>query len=109
MVDLLITHWDSVLVVIAFIALIIYLVKKGAQKKVNNMLFYLVTEAEAIFGSGTGELKYAAVVTSLYEILPSILKILLTEKQIDDMIEQAVQDMKEYLKEHPETLTDMRY
>lgn len=91
------SNWDSILVVIAFIVLVIYLAKRGATKKIDEMLFYLVSEAESIFGNGTGELKYAAVVTWLYEQLPTILKILFTAKQIDGMIEEAVARMKEYL------------
>lgn len=97
MQEMIVTHWDSILVVVIFILVIFYLLKRGATKQVNQMLFYLVTEAERDFGSGTGQLKYAAVVTWLYEKLPLIVKILFTEKQIDNMIEQAVQDMKKYL------------
>ena len=102
MIDLLIANWDSVLVVVLFLLLITFLMKRGAEKKVRSMLFYLVTEAEAIFGNGTGELKYAAVVTWLYEKLPLILKVLFTEKQLYKMIEEAVQDMKDYLDTNPE-------
>lgn len=97
MIDFLTSNWDSVLVVILFLLLIVYLIKRGATKQVNEILFYLVTEAEATFGSGTGELKYAAVVAWLYEKLPTIIKILFTEKQIDNLIENAVSRMKEYL------------
>ena len=61
------------------------------------MLFYLIIEAEKAFGGGTGQLKYAAVVTWLYERLPTIIKILFTEKQIDGMLEDAVTKMKKYL------------
>lgn len=101
MIDFMLTNWDSLLVVIAFVVLVLYLLKKGAEKKVNSMLFYLVTEAEMIFGSGTGELKYASVVTALYDVLPTVLKILFTQKQIDNMINDAVEDLKEYLKRNP--------
>lgn len=97
MIDLLVNHWDSVLVVVVFLGFVFFLLKRGANKKVRKMLFYLVSEAETIFGSGTGELKYAAVVTWIYERLPLILKFLFTEKQIDSMIEDAVQEMKDYL------------
>lgn len=102
MIDFIIAHWDSLLVVVLFILLVGFLLKRGAEKKVRSMLFYLVTEAEAIFGGGTGDLKYTAVVTWLYEKLPSILKILFTAKQIDKMIDGAVQEMKEYLDKNPQ-------
>ena len=97
MIDFIFVNWDSVIVVILFIVFILLSIKRGAIKQVNQMLFYLVTEAEAQFGNGTGALKYAAVTTWLYERLPTIVKILFTEKQIDEIIEKAVSDMKKYL------------
>ncbi len=54
--------------------------------------------AEKEFGAGTGILKYSAVSTWLYDKLPNLAKILLTKKQIDEIIEFAVDKMKEYLK-----------
>lgn len=97
MINFIIANWDSVLVVVLFILFLLVLIKKGAIKQVNEMLFYLVTEAEAQFGGGTGQLKYAAVVAWLYEKLPTIIKILFTQKQIDILIENAVLRMKKYL------------
>lgn len=54
MVNFLIQYWDSVLVVILFVMVIMALLKRGAIKQVNEMLFYLVTEAEAQFGGEIG-------------------------------------------------------
>lgn len=93
-----VNYWDSILVVILFIVICIVLIKRGATSYVKQMLFYLVTKAEAEYGSGTGDLKYAAVTTWLYERLPAIVKFFFTAKQIDIMIEAAVTRMKEYLK-----------
>lgn len=93
-------YWDSILVVVIFIVICIVLVKKGSAKYVKQMLFYLVTQAEVEFGSGTGDLKYAAVTTWLYERMPAILKFFFTAKQIDAMIEAAVDQMKEYLQKN---------
>ena len=90
-------NWDSVLVVVAFIAACVLLVRRGFTPYVKKMLFYLVTEAEQEFGGGTGELKYAAVTTWLYERLPSIVKFFFTPKQISGYIEAAVKELKEYL------------
>lgn len=100
MMEFLAQYWDSILVVVLFIVICIVLVKKGSAKYVKQMLFYLVTQAEAEFGSGTGDLKYAAVTTWLYEKLPAILKFFFTAKQIDAMIEAAVDQMKEYLQKN---------
>lgn len=97
MYNFIIKNWDSILTIILFIVFLLSLIKKGATTQVNEILFYLVTEAEKEFGNGTGALKYAAVTTWLYERLPSIIKVLFTSKQIDLMIEKAVKDMKDYL------------
>lgn len=97
MVEFLVNYWDSILVVVAFIVLCIVLVRKGSSEYVKQMLFYLVTRAEAEYGSGTGDLKYAAVTTWLYERMPVILKFFFTPKQVDTLIEDAVTEMKEYL------------
>ena len=100
MIDFLAQYWDSILVVVLFIVICIVLVRKGSSQYVKQMLFYLVTKAEAEFGSGTGDLKYSAVTTWLYERMPVILKFFFTAKQIDSMIEAAVDQMKEYLKKN---------
>ncbi len=97
MTNFIITNWDSVLVVILFIVACIVLARKGSAVYVKQMLFYLVTQAEAEYGAGTGNLKYAAVTTWLYERIPAILKFFFTAKQIDKMIEAAVEQMKDYL------------
>lgn len=100
MISFITQHWDSVLVVILFIVACIVLIRKGSTAYVKQMLFYLVTQAEAEYGSGTGELKYAAVTTWLYERIPAIVKFFFTAKQIDQLIEAAVDQMKEYLKKN---------
>lgn len=90
-------HWSSILVVILFIAALVILVKKGYTKYAKQIVFYLVCEAEAEFGSGTGTLKYAAVTAWLYDKLPAICKFFFTEKQVDKLIEDAVVQMKDWL------------
>ena len=97
MLDFFVNYWDSILVVVAFIALCVILCRRGATPYVKQMLFYLVTEAERLFGGGTGELKYAAVTTWIYEHLPAIVRFFFTAKQIDKLIEEAVDEMQEYL------------
>lgn len=87
----------DILTVIVFVVGCVFLVRKGYESKVKEMLFYLVCKAEELYGSGTGELKYSAVVTWIYEQLPPIMKLLFTTKQIDQYIEAAVLQMKEYL------------
>lgn len=96
-INFLSAHWSSILAVVIFIAICIILIKKGYSKYVKQILFYLVCEAEQQFGSGTGTLKYAAVTAWVHERLPAIVKIFLTEKEIDKLIEAAVAEMKQWL------------
>lgn len=98
MTSFIVSNWGSVLFILLAITALIFLYKRGAKKKVFKILFYLVTVAEEEFGGGTGQLKFAAVTTWIYERLPAITKLLFTTKQIDNMIEDAVERMKDYLK-----------
>lgn len=87
-------NWDSVLVVVGFVVLCVALVKRGQTKTLKTILFNLVTQAEKEFGSGTGELKFAAVSDWVYQRLPAVLKILFTQKDIDTLIESALEEAK---------------
>ena len=85
---------------VLIVAGMVILLRKGAKKSLKEILFYLVTQAESVFGGGTGEIKFASVVTWLYERMPSSLCCVLTQKEISDLIESAVTRMKEYLSQN---------
>lgn len=87
-------NWDSVLVVVAFLALVVALIKRGETKILKQILFNLVTQAEKQFGSGTGSLKYAAVADWIYQRIPAVLKLLFTSSNIEKMIEAALEEAK---------------
>ena len=87
-------NWDSVLVVVAFLALVVMLIKRGETKILKQILFNLVTQAEKQFGSGTGSLKYAAVADWIYQRIPAVLKLLFTSSDIEKMIEAALEEAK---------------
>lgn len=87
-------NWDSVLVVVAFLALVVALIKRGETKILKQILFNLVTQAEKQFGSGTGSLKYAAVADWVYQRIPAVLKLLFTSSDIEKMIEAALEEAK---------------
>ena len=101
MMNFLTTHWPSILTVIGFILVIAWLLRCGYADYVKKILFYLVTKAELEFGGGTGELKYAAVSTWVFERLPFVARFLLSAKEIDQWIECAVANMKNYLTINP--------
>lgn len=87
-------NWDSVLVVVAFLALVVAFIKRGETKILKQILFNLVTQAEKQFGSGTGSLKYAAVADWIYQRIPAVLKLLFTSSDIEKMIEAALEEAK---------------
>ena len=87
-------NWDSVLVIVAFLALVVVLIKHGETKILKQILFNLVTQAEKQFGSGTGSLKYAAVADWIYQRIPAVLKLLFTSSDIEKMIEAALEEAK---------------
>lgn len=87
-------NWDSVLVVVAFLAVVVVLIKRGETKILKQILFSLVTQAEKQFGSGTGSLKYAAVADWIYQRIPAVLKLLFTSSDIEKMIEAALEEAK---------------
>ena len=87
-------NWDSVLVVVAFLALVVVLIKRGETKILKQILFNLVTQAEKQFGSGTGSLKYAAVADWIYQRIPAVLKLLFTSSDIEKLIEAALEEAK---------------
>ena len=87
-------NWDSVLVIVAFLALVVVLIKRGETKILKQILFNLVTQAEKQFGSGTSSLKYAAVADWIYQRIPAVLKLLFTSSDIEKMIEAALEEAK---------------
>ena len=87
-------NWDSVLVIVAFLAVVVVLIKRGETKILKQILVNLVTQAEKQFGSGTGSLKYAAVADWIYQRIPAVLKLLFTSSDIEKMIEAALEEAK---------------
>jgi hypothetical protein len=94
-------YWSSIVTVIIFLIAILALIKLGYKKYVKDIVFYLVIKAEQEFGSKTGQAKFAAVITWLYDRLPAIVKLIFTKKQISDLIEDGVKRMKEYIEKLP--------
>ena len=94
MLEFLAHNWDSLLVILIFVGLIIFFAVKGKKKIVYKLLYALVTEAEKICGSGTGSVKFAYVVEKVYSYMPAILKIFITYEALRDMIERALEEAK---------------
>ncbi|MBO8161347.1 MAG: hypothetical protein H0Z24_06885 [Thermosipho sp. (in: Bacteria)] len=97
MYNFILTYYPDILTVCLFISILIFLYYRGKRDIVKKIILSLVVEAEKQLGSKTGELKYAFVVERLYPALPRVVKIFITRKQLDKMIEEAVAKLKEFL------------
>lgn len=87
----------TAVILAVIVTVCIILLQTKYKSYAAQVLFYLVTQAEREFGGGTGQLKYAAVYTWLYEQLPAMAKFILPKKTVETLIEAAVSKMKEYL------------
>lgn len=98
-------NWGSIITIIFVVVGLLYLYKNGKKEFVRQAVLSLVVQAEKALGSGTGELKYAMVVENAYKMLPSILTLLISKKELDRLIEDGVQYMKEYLSKDKDLLS----
>lgn len=87
----------NIIFITIFLGLCLLLYKRGEVGRLKYIVLYFVVQAEKALGSGTGELKYAMVINSIYQYLPSILRFLFTEKELDSLIEEAVKKLKNAL------------
>lgn len=90
----LLVNWDSVLLIALVVALIIYLIKTGQTKILKQIAVKFVTDAEGECGAGTGIIKLSDVVAKLYTHLPSVIRILFTEKQLVNIAEAVLKEAK---------------
>lgn len=104
MLDLLKMYWLDFVVIIVFLWTLAFFYKRGKKEFVRKVVLSLVVQAEKALGSGTGELKYAMVIERLYDILPAVLRLLISKKELDNMINDAVEYLKVYLQEDKDLL-----
>ena len=90
-------NYPSIIVIILFVVGMLLLYKNNKKDIVRQILLSLVVQAEKALGSGTGELKYAWVLDNFYNKMPVIIRMLFTKKEIDTMIEEGVQKLKDIL------------
>lgn len=90
----LLLNWDSVLLVGAVIAIIIYLIKTGQIKILKQIAVKFVTDAEGECGAGTGIIKLSEVVAKMYGYLPNVVRVLFTEKQLVKIAESVLAEAK---------------
>lgn len=83
-------YWDSILVVAIIAALFIALAVHGEKEIINKIIFRTVTELEKQYGSGTGALKLAAAIDTIYPKLPAVLRYFITAETLQRWIEEGL-------------------
>lgn len=94
MIEFLVANWIDILIVLAVVALIVFLAVRGKKDIIYKILYALADEAEKLYGSGTGNLKFAYVMEKAYTALPAIIKVFITYKTFEKWIEEAVKRWK---------------
>lgn len=93
-ITFIINHWDIITLSVAAVAAIVYAIFKGNKSIVMMMLDALVTEAERVYGGGTGTLKLASVIAEIYPKLPAIIKTFISAKTLQKWVEDALKAAK---------------
>ena len=66
------------------------------------MLYVLCDEAERLYGSKTGKLKFAYVLEKVYAAIPAIIKVFIPYSTLEKWIEMTLTELKEFWKEQAE-------
>ena len=83
----------NIAIVLVVIISLIWMWKNGYRKQVREMLLILVIQAEKAWGRGTGAVKFSEV----YNKLPTIVTLLFSKNDIEQMINDEVEQMKRYI------------
>lgn len=88
------TNWSGIIIIACFCLALGWLYFMGQKRLVYKILYALVTEAEAKFGGGTGELKQAYVIKQVYNTLPGILKSVISAERLGKWVDDALEAAK---------------
>lgn len=91
-------YYPEIVSAALFIAAAVIFYRKDLLGRAKAIALSLVAAAEEKWGSGTGEIKYAEVVMTMYEKLPGVAKVILSPAALSKIIEDAVAKLKEILK-----------
>lgn len=94
---LLYQNWLSLAILLLMVLIALYAVKIGQKAKVYKIVYALVARAEQKFGVKTGGIKYGYVIGKFYSFLPLIIRLAFSEKDVSEMIDMAVAELKREL------------
>lgn len=97
MMKLITENWVILLVMLIMLLLIYVSLQTRFKGHIAGFLLELVREAENTYGSGTGAVKKAYVCEVIYNMLPSLAKLLIPQKIINKLIDAAADELTYYL------------
>jgi len=100
-IKFLIFNWDSVLVTLVVLVGVVVLIARKQYAVLDKIVFALVTEAEKKYGEKTGAVKLAAVIDWLYPKIPGVIRLFITAKQIEQIIERVLADAQKRWSANP--------
>ncbi len=103
-IEFLIANWSDITLIASVVFIMIYSAYTGKIDYLSAELFSLVTEAEEIYGEKTGNMKLMYVVKKIYGKMPPVLKVFLSEKHLEKIIEDVLEKAKKSWEEKPEMI-----
>lgn len=97
MIDFLKENYLEIISAVLAIASAVIFYRGDLLGRAKAIALSLVAAAEEKWGSGTGEIKYAEVVMTMYERLPGAAKVIISPAALSKIIEDAVSRLKEIL------------
>lgn len=103
--DFISMHWIDLIVLMLFVGVLWTMWVKGYKKQVRKVVYDLVVEAERQLGSGTGEIQRKRVTRWIYAEMPWMIKIFVTENEINGWIDIGFKKLKDFIKNGGNLLT----
>ncbi len=101
-INFFVTNWDSILIVVSAVGLIVGLIAKGQFNIIKQAIFALVTEAERKFGGGTGKAKLAEVVKEIHSRIPGWLRNFISQQMLENLIDSVLKNAKVIWETNPD-------
>lgn len=85
---------ETIIIAIAVIGFIIWLTWQIKKKGLRQTSIDFIVEAESICNSESGETKKKYVIDKIYNILPPVFKIFISEENIDKLVQKIFDQIK---------------
>jgi hypothetical protein len=97
MMNLLIENWGNILTAVVTVVAIYFGLRSRYKGQIAGYILDLVRYVEDEYGGGTGLIKKSRVFGIIYNMLPSLAKLILSKKLIGRLIDSAADEFTKYL------------